>query len=444
MTAIWTRESVLALAPDSGSAKAGSGLATLRKWVTLGQSEAALWGECQGSGKQPYKTQIDLSEPAFRCSCPSRKFPCKHGIGLLLLYAEQANSFKQEQAPEWVTSWLEGRAERAERKATKPPASEAKDLEAQAKRSAQRLKRVQAGLGELETWLHDLARNGISTVQSEGYTFWDKPAARLVDAQAGALARRLREMPARVFGKEQWADNLLEELAEVHLIIEGFKRIETLPEPVQNDLRVAVGWPQREEELVDEPNLSGVWMLVGQSQELNEPMKTRRSWLYELNTKRYALLLEFVQRFQNFDLALGPAVSYEASVSYFPSNYPLRAVLREKNVVTTNTLPSGHQTLSEALDSYSAALALKPWLGEFPMLLNQARISLLPGTAEQLVVRDSNDQALPIVSEFNKYLDYLAGSGGHAGVIFGEWDGHFFKPLSVWSDGSYMHFGAEV
>lgn len=34
--------------------------------------EAAVWGLCQGSGKDPYQTQIDLIGPAFRCSCPSR------------------------------------------------------------------------------------------------------------------------------------------------------------------------------------------------------------------------------------------------------------------------------------------------------------------------------------------------------------------------------------
>jgi hypothetical protein len=69
----WTAERVLSLAPDASSAKAGKELSSPRKWQNLGQSEAAAWGECQGSGAKPYQTQIDLSEPAFKCSCPSRK-----------------------------------------------------------------------------------------------------------------------------------------------------------------------------------------------------------------------------------------------------------------------------------------------------------------------------------------------------------------------------------
>src|SRR5262245_55541108 len=88
----WTVDQILALAPDSQSAKAGNQLATLRKWDRLGRNQQSIWGECQGSGEKPYQTRIDLSEPAFQCSCPSRKFPCKHALGLWLLAAQQPDS----------------------------------------------------------------------------------------------------------------------------------------------------------------------------------------------------------------------------------------------------------------------------------------------------------------------------------------------------------------
>lgn len=87
MSAIWTQEQILALAPDANSAKNGKALATSSKWSFLGCNDKAVWGECQGSGKKPYQTQIDLTQLAFKCSCPSRKFPCKHGIGMFLLFS---------------------------------------------------------------------------------------------------------------------------------------------------------------------------------------------------------------------------------------------------------------------------------------------------------------------------------------------------------------------
>src|SRR5437868_2418455 len=65
-----TAEQILSLAPDPGSAKAGKGLSNTRKWLSLGCNERAAWGECQGSAREPYQTQIDLAGPVFRCSCP--------------------------------------------------------------------------------------------------------------------------------------------------------------------------------------------------------------------------------------------------------------------------------------------------------------------------------------------------------------------------------------
>ena len=95
----WSPERVAALAPDSASAAAGQSLANVRKWSALGRSDRAIWGLCQGSGKQPYQARVDLAEPAFKCSCPSRKFPCKHGLGLLLLFAKKADAFSRGDEP---------------------------------------------------------------------------------------------------------------------------------------------------------------------------------------------------------------------------------------------------------------------------------------------------------------------------------------------------------
>lgn len=97
-------ESVLALAPDVASAKAANGLLKPGGWPTLANA-AAVWGECQGSGSKPYQTQVDLSGPTFKCSCPSRKFPCKHGLVLLLLKAKDPSLFKADTPPAWVTEW---------------------------------------------------------------------------------------------------------------------------------------------------------------------------------------------------------------------------------------------------------------------------------------------------------------------------------------------------
>jgi hypothetical protein len=107
----WTPQQVLGLAPDASAAKAGQGLGTPRPSSEVGRDDRALWGLCQGSGKKPYQTQVDLSEPAFKCSCSSRKFPCKHALGLLLVWTS-TNTVPAAKRPAWVEEWLASRESR--------------------------------------------------------------------------------------------------------------------------------------------------------------------------------------------------------------------------------------------------------------------------------------------------------------------------------------------
>ena len=100
----WTAATILALAPDSASASSGKGLASRKHWLTVARQGDVLWGECQGSGKHPYQTRLDATaaEPVFKCTCPSRKFPCKHGLGLFLLFASTPDQFAPSEPPSWV------------------------------------------------------------------------------------------------------------------------------------------------------------------------------------------------------------------------------------------------------------------------------------------------------------------------------------------------------
>jgi hypothetical protein len=114
MPARWSADSVLALAPDDSSARASAGLARPAPWSGTGACGDLVWGLCAGSGKSPYQAIIDLSGPAYRCTCPSRKFPCKHALALLLLWAGGAVPDEPDPAG-YARAWLESRRERAEK-----------------------------------------------------------------------------------------------------------------------------------------------------------------------------------------------------------------------------------------------------------------------------------------------------------------------------------------
>jgi hypothetical protein len=56
------------------------------------------------------------------------------------------------------------------------------------------------GLDALDLWLDDLLRQGLATVETQPATFWERQAARMVDAQAPGIAARLQEDVRQAIG----------------------------------------------------------------------------------------------------------------------------------------------------------------------------------------------------------------------------------------------------
>ena len=243
----WTSDRVAALAPDSASASAGQSLANVRKWSALGRSDRAIWGLCQGSGRQPYQARVDLAEPAFKCSCPSRKFPCKHGLGLLLLFAKSAEAFSRGDEPGWVADWLAERVTRAAARKTeqvKDPVEKPVDLESQARRAAQREARVRDGVAGCRVWLEDLVRRGLAAAQSDPAADWERAANRLVDAQAPGLASFIRRIPMMMASGPGWDTRTVDLLGRLYLLLRAAERLDELPADLAGDVRTALGWTQ--------------------------------------------------------------------------------------------------------------------------------------------------------------------------------------------------------
>ena len=443
----WTSEQILALAPDAASAKAGQGLATARKWQKLGADEQTAWGLCQGSGKDPYQTQIDLTEPAFRCSCPSRKFPCKHGLGLFLLLATQPAAFKDTKPPAWVLEWNASRAKRAQQRVEKQVRAESGektvDAAAQAKRAASRDAKVKTGLQELETWLRDIVRGGLAAVQSQPPKFWERTAARLVDAQAPGAARLVREMAGVPASGEGWEGRLLERLSRLYLLIEGFKRGAELPEAAQADIRALIGWTQNQEELLQMDGMRDRWLVLGQRVEEEDRLRAQRIWLWGERSGRAALILHFAHAQQPLDASFVTGAVIEAELVFFPGAYPLRAIVKERGGGASRPPEriSGYPKIADAHEAFAGAIAANPWLEKFPMrLLNVTPLRHNHVNSEMWFVRDAEGRALKLAPRFEFGWTMLALSGGREIDIFGEWDGDHLWPLSAFADNRFAIF----
>lgn len=444
MPITWTTEQVLALSPDASSTKNGQSLANLSKWQILGCTDNVTWGECRGSGKNPYRTQIDLTEPAFRCSCPSRKFPCKHALALFLLLTGQSESFTNHIPPDWVQEWLEKRTQTTQKK-QKKQASTLADPEAQAKRAEKRETKIQTGLIDLDLWLRDLMRQGLATAQSQPYSFWDQPAARMVDAQAPALARRLREMASLPHGGTDWPSQLLAELGRLHLLIQGYQRQETLPVAVVAELRSQLGWTQKQEELLTtakQPNsgietLHDTWSVLGMRTLEEDNLKVQRVWL-QGRKGRSALILSFAYGSNPIDVSLIPGTVLVADLVFYPGLYPLRALVQDRSEAKSLPAMDTGVTIAEAIAAYGHAIAQNPWLAEFPMLLRDVVPCLQDS---KLYLRDAGGHQLWVTPTFAKHWELLALSGGHPILLMGEWNGKTLFPLSLWIEDRFIALG---
>ena len=445
-----TTEQVIALAPDAAGAKAGQSLANPAKWVSLGLAGRSVWGECQGSGKVPYRTQADLSGPAFHCSCPSRKFPCKHGLGLMLLLAGNAARVAEAAPPAWVSEWVAKRDASAEKKAAKvEPETTPPDPETAAKREADREKRaakredrVRAGLAELQTWLGDLTRQGLAHAKQQPSQFFDAMAARMIDAQAPGVARRLREWPGIFASGDDWAGHALAEMGTLQWLLHGFARLDTLPDGMRASVRNAIGWTVAEQELADVECVRDHWQVVGQIVEDEDKLRVQRTWLVGESSGRPALCLSFAAMNQALDVSLIAGTTVEADLVFHPSAVPLRALVRERHgEARALGEATAHADFSNALDQTSTLLAGDPWLERTPWLVRDC----LPIRSEDSwLLRDSGGHAVPLARNFANAWPLFALSGGAPVTIFGEWDGCTLMPLSVIAGKRFTPLGAAI
>ena len=286
-----TSEQITQIAPDAASIKAAKGLG-LSKWVLLEQHDHTIWGHCQGSGSNPYQTAVDLSgAPAFKCSCPSRKFPCKHALALLFLFNEQTPKFLTQTPPDWVTKWLDKRQQNQANKAAKAEHTAPVDPIAQQKRFEARLKKASEGLADLQLWLNDLLRNGLVQLRNNQSTRFHDMAKRMIDAQLPAIAGQLQQLanlpPSRQ--TELWLG-----LSKLHLLSQSFNHIASFDEDWQAEIYSRLGFPIAKESVLTHPAIMDTWFNIGHTTLEIDRGEAHYYWLYGAAQQQFAFILDFV------------------------------------------------------------------------------------------------------------------------------------------------------
>ncbi|WNS45669.1 SWIM zinc finger family protein [Paenibacillus sp. MMS20-IR301] len=222
-----TSSYVDSLAPNAAAMKNGQGLVRKKSFTELHQSDGGelLFGKCAGSGKTPYECSADFitpESPVFRCSCPSRQFPCKHALGLLYAFVE-GQTFSPAPVPEDIAGKREKAEKREENKAK--AAAEGEPAKPKKVNKSALKKKISAqleGLDLLEKLVLSFVRSGLSTL--------DRSAAKTVQEQVKQLGNyylsgaqiELRRFSILMFsGKDQEQNYTyaVEQLTRLHAFI---------------------------------------------------------------------------------------------------------------------------------------------------------------------------------------------------------------------------------
>ncbi len=394
------------LAPDQASLNAAKKLLSPAKWPLRGQSAAVntIWGECQGSGANPYYTMADVVDHGYKCTCPSRKFPCKHVLALLWQFSEGASGFAEGEPPEYVHNWL-GRRRKTTKNSTdtvdvekpvvkkdislaqeptKPQLTteEAEKKEAaKAKRAEQNKSKTDAsiadGLTDFQQWVNDQLTTGITTFIKEINSRCRQIAARLVDAKASNFASRIDEFPSRILAldSEQQPEAVFKELGQLVLLSEAWF---TNPDDV--DVRRAVATSESRELLFNNPDtlrISAIWETVGEKIETRKDGLIAHSrWLLQVDDKAHLAQLSDYYPASSGKREVGFSIGnqIQGELVFYPGRFPMRAVISQHQVIAAENRKEWDKQGSNIWQSYAHQLSLLPWSDYCPCLLGGGRI----------------------------------------------------------------------
>jgi hypothetical protein len=435
----WTLEQVLALAPRPSSIGAAMPLAVPHRWAGLGCDDDAVWGRCTGSSREPYDTMLHHREVAFHCSCPSRVVPCKHALALLMVWVN--GRVPRGTAPAAVRSWLASRPTTIE---PAPAAIEPQDAvggatppsapEPPPDRSTERderLARMAAGLAELDRWIEDRLRTGLADPTLAEYATWDALAARLVDAQVGGLANRVRRLAGVVGSFPDWHEFLLAELGVLHLLVQAGLHAATLPNHLADSVAAAIGWQVRQADVLGGVPHTEHWMVLGRSDTREDRIEVRRTWLRAPSDGRWAMSLSFAAYGQALDASLSVGTWLHADLYRYPGVLGLRSIVAARHAQAEPLDPAvvgdWAVTVAGGCEQIGRALVAEPWVERFPCTV---RAALAPVAGGRWALVDHTG-SLPLAAHIPGLPVLLAVGAGRPMVLTCEWTPLGVLPLAV-------------
>ena len=247
-----TEQLILSLAPNAAAAANGRKISSSGGFIKLRRSsdDTFFMGECKGSGKNPYITSadyIDENHPVYRCTCPSRQFPCKHSLGLMYEMMSE-KKFEVCEIPEDIMSKrkkLEAKAAKAENAANASPedAEKAEKKKAAAKKASnnakkKKLEKQLEGLELCEKAVKELMSAGLGTMGGTSLSSYQQLSKQFGDYYLLGIQRLFNRLIIEITeyqkdNLEAHYDNAIDTLEKLNSLIKKSRKYIT--EKIEND-----------------------------------------------------------------------------------------------------------------------------------------------------------------------------------------------------------------
>jgi hypothetical protein len=403
-----------------------------------------VWGRCVGTSAEPYECAVDHVDVASRCSCPSRIFPCKHALALLLLWAR--GQVAEGSPPAFAATWIAKRLAAAESAPGAEPAAEepvdgtgdalgtavaTEEASPQlpplepSKTRDDRIARMAAGLAELDRWLDDRVRTGLADPSLASYRTWDSLAARLIDAQVGGLANRVRRLAGLVGAHPDWHSHVLAELGVLHLLATSGRHLGTLPPGLADSVAATIGWQVRQADVLAGVPQTDHWVVMGRSDTREDRIEVRRIWLRGASTRAWAMVLSFAAYQQSLDTSFDVGSQVHADLFRYPGAVALRVLVGPRHGEPLPAPAVVGSSVNGACAEIGRALAAEPWLERYPICVLAAPTR----DGGRWLLTDSSG-SLPLV-EGSAVGTLLACTAGRPTPITAEWTAAGLVPLTV-------------
>jgi hypothetical protein len=360
-------------------------------------------------------------------------------LALLLLWVHGQVAEAVGEPPRFATAWL-APLSGAEPAPTPPvPATEPSTRSAAAPESPpppppadpspnrdDRVARMAAGLAELDRWLDDRLRTGLTDPALARYRTWDDLAARLVDAQVGGLSNRVRRLAGAVGNGPDWHEHVLAELGMLHLLAVAGRQLGSLPPGLADSVAATMGWQVRQADVLAGVPHTDQWAVMGRSDVREDRIEVRRLWLRGATSGRWAMVMSFAAYQQRLDESLVVGTSLQADLFRYPGALGLRSIVGRRHADPAPALEVNAMSLHDACQQVGEAVIAEPWIERYPVCVLAA-----PARVNGRWVLTDRGGSLPIVEGVSGLASLLACSQGGLLPITAEWTPKGLIPLTA-------------